>query len=106
MEKGEIIAISAKGQIVITQGKKCLVLKKIIKGKKLIHKKVLEITEQRALALGYKLMGIAEGLNLLHCIYLASKYTKNFNERVIAYCIVKPANEKCSYAIAFYEKKA
>ena len=66
----------------------------------------MEITEQRALASGYKLMGIAEGLNLLHCIYLASKYTKNFNERVIAYRIVKPANKKCSYAIAFYEKKA
>ena len=106
MEKGEIIAISTKDKTVITPYKKFLAFKKIIKGKKPVHKKVMEITEQRALALRYKLMGIAEGLNLLHCIYLASKYTKNFKERVIAYSIITPTNKKHPYAVAFYERKS
>lgn len=102
MEKGEIIAISAKGDTSITQEKKCLIFKKTLKGKQVSHKRVLKITKQQIK--NYKLLGAAEGLNLFHCIYLASRYNEHFNERVVAYQIVKPTKKKFACAIVFYEK--
>jgi len=100
--RNEIIATGLRSDTVLTQGKKCITIKKIQKGKKVTRKKVLEISEKQAK--NYKLIGKAEGMNLFHCVYLASKDSLNFKDQVAAYVIVEPT-KGCNFAVAFYEKK-
>lgn len=103
MSRSKIIAAGIRNDAVITHGKNCLIIKKFEKGKRIFYKKVLEIKKEQTK--NYKLIGKAHGMNLFHCLYLASKYSANFNDRVAAYCIVKPTKKMGNFAIAFYEKK-
>ncbi|MEK9186489.1 MAG: hypothetical protein AAB885_02780 [Patescibacteria group bacterium] len=56
----------------------------------------------------YKSMGTAGGMNVYHCIFLATKYAKNFCNRVAGY-VINPKdlkkNPRFSYQVTFYEKK-
>lgn len=103
MSKNNLVAVGIGAEKTITTGNKCLIFKRIKKGKRVGRKRIPEITEKQ---IGnYKSIGVAEGQDLFHCIYLASKYAKNFDERVAAYRIVKPTQKGCSFAVNFYEKK-
>ncbi|GEM_PF-2766908 len=66
------------------------------KKKKLIwKKKVLFITKEEAEKKNYGVMGPAQGQNLYHCLYMASKYAKDFAERVCAYSVnTSPKNKE------------
>ena len=103
MARHKIVAQGLQARTTITKGKKCLCLSKIEKGKRVIRKKIPEITQKETKK--YKLIGKALGQDLFHCLYLASKHAKNFTERVAAYALTKTPTEKYSFAIAFYEKK-
>jgi hypothetical protein len=56
----------------------------------------------------FAIMGIAYGMDLFHCIYIAAKHTRNFWQRVIAYsqgCEGAPGSPFYKFVICFYEKK-
>lgn len=35
----------------------------------------------------YKSLGVGMGIDIFHCIYLGSRYTSNFLNRVVCYCV-------------------
>ncbi len=101
--KTNIVAKGLRSETVITQDKKYLIITNIQEGKRTVSKKVFEISEKQAK--NYKLIGKAQGMNLFHCLYIASKYSKNFRDRVTDYVIVKPTEKRYEFAVAFYENK-
>jgi hypothetical protein len=75
----------------------------IVTGKKERKLKIPKIPVKKISS--YELIGTAEGMNNFHCLYLARKYEKNFEKRVVGYRPAEPKNKKCKIAVSFYEKK-
>jgi len=75
----------------------------IVQGKKEEKMEIREIPEKDLSS--YTLMGTAEGADPYHCLYLASKFAKDFRKRVAGYRRATSQREKCPVAFSFYEKK-
>lgn len=95
--------ISSGSEIVLRKGSNYLKLKKVVKGKRVNIKLVPETTMEAARE--FKEIGVAQGMDLFHCVFLCAKNTKNFYERFAAYSIGKP-DKKFNASVTFYEKKA
>jgi hypothetical protein len=55
----------------------------------------------------YESMGTASGMDLLHCIYLARKYSKKdeFPAKLIGYLIESSDDSRFNVKVTFYERK-
>lgn len=53
----------------------------------------------------FKLIGVANGVDMFHCLYLAGSGTKNFFERVWGYTGEIRQDEQYPVCIKFYELK-
>jgi len=51
----------------------------------------------------YKVLGVADGQNFMHCIYLGSKYAKNFERSVDGYEIESSDKNGCAMKVTFYK---
>ncbi|HRY62155.1 MAG TPA: hypothetical protein P5056_00010 [Candidatus Paceibacterota bacterium] len=52
------------------------------------HKKLRIVEISEAEVVNYKTLGIGVGLDVYHCVYMGTRYTKNFLDRVVAYRIL------------------
>lgn len=53
----------------------------------------------------YKVLGVADGQNFMHCLYLGSKYAKNFDRCVAGYRIESSDKNGCVIKVTFYQQK-
>ena len=77
--------------------------KKEKNGKLLAKRQVLLLKQKPTSEL--EKIGTALGQDLYHCIYLASRYGKDFVEKVVAYSINnRPKGKKFRMEVTFYKK--
>ncbi len=93
--------IGADLRVVWEEGDNFFIVK-IHKNEKWISRKVCELSEGEANKL--KSQGQAGGMNFGHCLYLASKYWKEFKTQVCGYRIVATTDERFSISVEFYSK--
>ncbi len=101
-DDSEMRAIRKGSSTTYRRGKQCLILEFFKDSKKVDMKTAKEITEKEAK--GLKVLGQAVGQDFFHCLYLAGKYCKNFDERVVAYSFGKPKDKRFQMAVTFYKK--
>ncbi len=74
------------------------------KGGKLLKRRQILLLIQEPTS-GLEKIGTARGQDLYHCIYLASKYGKDFVEIVVAYFVNdRPKDKKFKMEVTFYKK--
>jgi hypothetical protein len=74
------------------------------KSNKLISKQAIEELAENELN-NFKRMGTAEGIAFSHCLWIASRFAKNFFKRVRGYRFTTPQTERCTFAVDFFEEK-
>lgn len=53
----------------------------------------------------HALLGIADGQEFFHCLYIAIRHVENFRKRVCCYRIEPSKQKGCALAVSFYELK-
>ncbi|MBI3046497.1 MAG: hypothetical protein HYY86_03130 [Candidatus Harrisonbacteria bacterium] len=53
----------------------------------------------------YKVLGVADGQDFMHCLYLGSKYAKNFEHNVAGYTVAASDKKGCTMKVIFYKLK-
>ena len=101
--KSEVSLVSKHQVTSFTENAKGLLMKKEKNGKLLARRQILLLKQKPASEL--EKIGTALGQDLYHCIYLASRYGKNFVEKVVAYFINNhPKDKKFRMEVTFYKK--
>ena len=101
--KSEVSLVSKHQVTSFTENAKCLLMKKEKNGKLLARRQILLLKQKPASEL--EKIGTALGQDLYHCIYLASRYGKDFVEKVVAYSINnRPKGKKFRMEVTFYKK--
>ena len=101
--KNEARLISRYLETSFTENTRGFLMKKEKNGKLLERRQILLLSREPTS--GLEKIGTARGQNLYHCIYLASKYGKDFVERVVAYFVNNhPEDKKFRMEVTFYKK--
>lgn len=75
---------------------------RVKKNGKWVSRKVQALSEKETK--GLKVHGPASGMGVGHCIYMASKYWKEFKEKVHGYRIVPSDRKDCPVSMLFYSR--
>ena len=101
--KSEAMLVSKHQVTSFTENAKGLLMKKEKNGKLLGRRQILLLNQKPTSEL--EKIGTALGQNVYHCIYLASRYGKDFVEKVVAYSVNNhPKDKKFRMEITFYKK--
>ena len=101
--KSEVMLVSKHQVTSFTENAKGLLMKKEKNGKLLEKRQILLLNQKSTSEL--EKIGTALGQDLYHCIYLASRYGKNFVEKVVAYFVNNhPKDKKFRMEVTFYKK--
>ena len=101
--KSEVSLVSKHQVTSFTENAEGLLMKKEKNGKLLARRQILLLKQKPASEL--EKIGTALGQDLYHCIYLASRYGKDFVEKVVAYSINnRPKGKKFRMEVTFYKK--
>ncbi len=102
--KAQFISVSKHRTISFTENAKGLLLKSEKNGKLLERRQIVLLSQKPTSEL--EEIGTARGEDMFHCIYLASRYGKNFVEKVVAYFVDnRPKDEKFKMEVVFYKRK-
>jgi len=101
--KSEVMLVSKHQVTSFTENAKGLLMKKEKNGKLLEKRQILLLNQKSTSEL--EKIGTALGQDVYHCIYLASRYGKDFVEKVVAYSVNNhPKNRKFRMEVTFYKK--
>ena len=101
--KSEVSLVSKHQVTSFTENAKGLLMKKEKNGKLLEKRQILLLNQKSTSEL--EKIGTALGQDVYHCIYLASRYGKDFVEKVVAYSVNNhPKNRKFRMEVTFYKK--
>lgn len=101
--KSEAMLVSKHQVTSFTKNAQGLLMKKEKNGKLLKRRQILLLSQEPTSEL--EKIGTACGQDLYHCIYLASRYGKDFVEKVVAYFINNhPKDKKFRIEVTFYKK--
>lgn len=53
----------------------------------------------------FEVIGTAGGINFAHCVYLGSKYEKDFFKKIGGFRLAKPDDSEYEIAVTFYKPK-
>lgn len=93
--------IGANSRVVWKEGDNFFTIKVCTNGE-WTSRKVYELSEEETKKL--KSHGPASGMNFGHCLFLASRYWKEFKAEVCGYRIVPSDNKDCPVSALFYSK--
>jgi hypothetical protein len=101
--KSEARLVSKHQVTSFTENARGLLMKKEKNGKLLERRQILLLNQEPPSEL--EKIGTALGQDMYHCIYLASRYGKDFVEKVVAYSINNhPKDKKFRIEVTFYKK--
>lgn len=102
----EAYLISKNRQLRLTENEKGLLLERMDNGRVLNSRQIFRLNKKPGSE--FEQLGPARGQDLFHCIYLASRHGKIFdNDEVVAYFINdRLKNEKYKIEVFFYKKNS